>query len=336
MELNPKEKKILHAALLNANKTGESIGSIIDEEGHQVRRTLASLQTKGIALPYTLINQFTLGGMKIGVFFSFLDISPAEIKKTVQRLVTYPKIVSLIELFGPYQYFMSVNVNDISEFETFMTDLSENIPAFRIKESVSIRNSMTLFKRKYLNPSKVDKSHLTYSYSPQKAKLSDNDIGVLNCIIEKGGVPSALEISRLTGIWPNGVLDIIKDLEKKNIIVGYSYSLIPEKIGYYSYDLLIKTSTRLKTFKKQLFDYCASHSFIIGLTESIGEWQYEIRIEIENLAQATELKQAIQNKFKDEVNKIEISAICNEIKYMKTPMIKTTAEPQPPKKKKAA
>lgn len=336
MELTPKEKKILHAALLNANKTGESIGSSIDEEGHQVRRTLSALQSKGIAYPYTLINQFALGGMKVGVFFSFLDLPPSEIKKTAQKLATYSKIVSLIELFGPYQYFMSVNVNEIAEFEAFMTELSENVPAFRIKESVSIRNSMTLFKRKYLNPGKADKTHLTYSYAAKKADLKDNDIAVLNCIIEKGGVPSAQEISRATGIWPNGVLDILKDLEKNNIIVGYSYSLDPAKIDYKSYDLLIKTTTRQKTFKKQLFDFCASHPCVVGLTESIGEWQYEIRIEIENLAQATELAQAIQSKFKEEINKIEISAICNEIKYMKTPLIKTSAEPQPPKKKKAA
>ena len=321
MELEDQERKILHAALLNANATDASIGRDAGESGFQARRVLISLQEKGIISPYTLINQFSLGWLKVGVYFSFHNTTPKNIQKTIQELEKHQNIVSIIELFGHHQYFISINAKSLPDFEQIMSEISSDLPHLKIDESVSIRNSMTLFKRKYLNPDKIDSSFLTYNHSSSIIDLDEKSVRVLNSIIEKGGIPNGQGISADTGISLQPVLNRIKELEASGIIVGYSYNVDPKKINYIPYDLLIRTSTRSREFKKAFFDFCASHPNIVGLTETIGAWQYEVRIEIKDLSQTTLLTQELTSKFNNEIQSIETVTICKEIKYMRTPTI---------------
>ena len=336
MKLDETESKILHAALLNGEATHPEIAERVGIPPYEVRRIIISLLEQGIISPYTLINQFALGWMKIGLFFSFHNVSPKDIDKTIMELGKYDKIVSIIELFGRHQYFISVNARSLPEFENFMTEVSTKLPSLKIDQSIAIRNSMTLFKRKYLCPEQKDTTALRYDHNSALVNLDDKSIAVLNSIIDRGGHPNGQTISEDTGMARQTVWNRIYDLQAVGVIVGYSYNLDPHKIGYIPYDLLIRTTTSSNDFKQKFYEYCASHPNVVGLTESIGSWQYEIRIEIKDLSDAARLAQELNRQFYGEINSVEMVAIGREIKYMKTPLIKTSAEPQPPKKKKAA
>lgn len=334
-KIDTRDQKILHEALLNANATADSIGAPIGEQGYQVRRTLSGLQNDGIISPYTLINQFSLGWMKIGVFFSFLPIPSQDIQAIIDKLQGYPNIVSVIELFGPYQYFMSVNARSIPEFEEFMSTLYSEIITIKIDEAVSIRRQLSLFKRKYLAPDLKNTSHITYSYTGAHEKLDDLSVSILNYMIAAGGLPNGPAIAEAVGVSNTTVHNKISDLEKRGVILGYSYSIDPYKIGYSSFDLLIKTSSRTTSFKKDFFEFSAAHPHIVGLTECIGQWQYEVRIEVTSTSEATKISQEISRKFSQNIHKIDIVNVIKELKYMKTPLIELSSTPEvPPQKKK--
>jgi len=335
-KVETRDQRILHMALLNANATAESIGAPIDEQGYQVRRTLSGMQKEGIISPYTLINQFALGWMKIGVFFSFLPVEGQNIPATIEKLQKYPNIVSLIELFGPYQYFMSVNAKALPDFEDFMGKLYDDIPELKIDEAVSIRRQLSLFKRKYLAADLHDTTHLTYSYTSNSEKLDDLSISVLNYMISAGGLPNGPAIAEAVGVSNTTVHNKISDLEKKGVIVGYSYSLDPYKIGYSSFDFLIKTSSRSSHLKDSFFTYCASHENVIGLTECTGAWQYEVRIEVPSIADATRISQEMLRDFSHSIHKIDIVNVNKELKYMRTPLIDNISPDSPSHKKKTA
>lgn len=323
LKIEERERKILHAVLLNGQETATAVGEQLGLTRHQIGRSLASLHKSGVAIPYTLINQFALGWMKIGVYFSLHPASAGRAKEIVNELLGYENIVSLIELFGPYQYFMSINVPNIHDYELFMGKICADIPDLKMDESVAIRHSLSLFKRKYLCPESKDTSHLTYTMDGKTADLDDLSLKVLNCIIQGQGHPNTTEIAETLGVSNTIVQRKIKSLEEKGIIVGYSYSLDPAKLGVYPYDLLIKISDRSPKFKKKFFAYCQKHPSIVGLTECIGNWQYEVRIEVPSPSEATLLSQEIYSLFKEHIHKIETVSICDEIQYMKTPLIST-------------
>lgn len=336
-KVETRDQKILHMALLNANATAESIGGPIGEQGYQVRRALSGMQKEGIISPYTLINQFALGWMKIGVFFSFLPVEGQNIPEIIQKLQDYPNIVSAIELFGPYQYFMSVNAKSVPDFEEFMATLYDDIPDLKIDEAVSIRRRLSLFKRKYLAPDLGNKTHLTYSYTGNAEKLDDLSISVLNYMITAGGLPNGPAIAEAVGVSNTTVHNKIADLEKRGVIVGYSYSIDPYKIGYSSFDLLIKTSSRSTSLKDTFFGYCASHENVVGLTECTGAWQYEVRIEVPSITDATRISQEMLRDFSHSIHKIDIVNVNKELKYMRTPLIETGSPENPsPQKKNVA
>ena len=333
--LEDRERKILYTALLSADTPADSLGALVGEQGYQIRRSLTALQRKGVATPYTLINQFLLGSLKVGVYFSFRAETVDQIGEAIEKLVAHENVVSVVELFGPYQYFMSVNVKSIPAFEEFMACLCDDIPFFNIDETISLRTSLSLFKRKYLNPQQIDQSHLSYSLTEDKAELDGVSIQVLNAIIQNGGLPNVPKISSSAGISQSHIHNKIKELKERGVIVGYSYNIDSYKLGYYPYDLLIKTSTRLPSFKKEFFNFCSSHLFIVGLTECIGYWQYEIRIEAESPSQATAISQEITSRFSQFINKTDIISVCKEIKYMRTPAIKNDAQNFAPPNRKA-
>jgi len=308
--------------------TAEALSEALDIPAYQIRRSLASIQKNEIASPYTLVNQFSLGWMKIGVYFSFLASSTEQIRDITERLLGYENIVSLIELFGAYQYFMSINVKGIPEYESFMAKLCTDIPELRIDESVSIRHSLTLFKRKYLCPNIKDTSSLTYSMTDAKTDLDDLSIGIVNHITKSSGFPNVPEMAKEFGVSPPTIHKKLKDLQNQNVIIGYSYSIDPYKLGVYPYDLLIKTNSRDPKFKKKFFAYCQKHLSVVGLTECVGNWQFEVRIEVSSPSEATLVSQEIYSLFKDFIHKIETVSVCKEIRYMKTPKIQANFPPR--------
>lgn len=322
LHLKERERRILHSALLNGDLTAEAIGENLDIPAYQIRRSLTSIQENGFATPYTLINQFSLGWMKIGVYFSFLGSSTDQIHEITKRLLGYENIVSLISLFGPYQYFMSINAKTLLDYEEFMSKLCADIPELKIDETISIRHSLTLFKRKYLSPETKDTSSLTYIMTGEQADLDDLSTKIINHLTKSGGFPNVPEMVKEFGVSNSTLHKKLKDLQDQNVIVGYSYNVDPYRLGMYPYDLLIKTNSRDPKFKKKFFAYCQKHLSVVGLTECIGSWQYEVRIEVLSPSEATLLSQEIFSLFKDSIQKIEIVSVCEEIKYMRTPKLR--------------
>ena len=322
MSADLKRNKVIHTALLNGNAPVRDLAKTAGLTDQQFRRELQGLQKEGVISPYTLINQFLLGWQKAGVYFDFSSISPDEIDKALSELILYENVVSVVELLGRYQYFMALNIVSIHEYDNFMKFIAEKIPSFKISESVSFRRSLTLFKRKYLLSEKADGSSLSYHQTEDVIDLDDGAIEILNFIFVHGGFPNALEISQATGIPHSTVHNKIKGLEKKGVIVGYTYSVDPYKLGFFSYDLLIKSAARSESFKKKLTQFCAQHPYVIGLTESVGCWQYEVRVEAPTPSAANRTSQELLAKFDKEIEEMEIVSVCRELKYMRTPQIR--------------
>lgn len=321
MLLNQRERTVLHAILLRGQAPAKEIAKATDLPEHIVRKDIQDMQKKGIISPYTLINQFKFGWMKVGVHFSFCSSDSEKINQAIHLLQAYENIISIIEVFGRYQYFMSLIVRDINELDLFLQKIHEDIPGLQIKYDLSFRLKISLFKRKYLSSDSTATTCLSQQSSNSPLDIDDTALSVLNCINALGGFPNASAISEATGIPHSTVHTKIKSLETKGVIVGYSYNLAPHKINYMPYDVLIRTSTNSVSFKKDFFDYCLKHSYIVGLAECAGHWQFEIRIEVPSPSDANNVSKEILHIFRNDIYEVDAVSICREIKYMHTPIV---------------
>ena len=96
-------------------------------------------------------------------------------------------------------------------------------------------------------------------------------------------------------ISPDTVRNRIKNLEKKEIIVGYKLGLNLEKLDYVSYrvDLQLTSTER----NKELFEYCKNHLYIFQIDKTIGTTDFEIEIYARSKEHFKETMQELQDKF---------------------------------------
>jgi len=95
----------------------------------------------------------------------------------------------------------------------------------------------------------------------------------------------------------------IKNLEKKEIIVGYKLGLNLEKLDYVSYrvDLQLTSTER----NKELFEYCKQHKNIYQINKSIGGADFEIEVIVKNLNHLIDLIDELKTKFKNVINDVD-------------------------------
>ena len=95
----------------------------------------------------------------------------------------------------------------------------------------------------------------------------------------------------------------IKQLEKKEIIVGYKINLDLQKLGFQGYrvDFLLNSVKR----NQELFDYLKHHKYFYQINKSIGGADFETEIVVENLNHLLEILEEVVKEFKDVIKGYE-------------------------------
>ena len=95
----------------------------------------------------------------------------------------------------------------------------------------------------------------------------------------------------------------IKQLEKKEVIVGYKINLNLQKLGYQGYrvDFLLNSVKR----NQELFDYLKYHKYFYQINKSIGGADFETEIVVENLNHLLEILEEVVKEFKDVIKGYE-------------------------------
>jgi len=320
MRLSEREKRVLSLVELSAEEALESIALKSRFREHTVRYALQRLgEREVIGSRRPFINLNLLGFLYYTFYFSLASEDQDKKDLLLRKLQSSSSVMWIMELGGDYQYGVSLCARHINEITAFLNRVSLKIGNIFFEKSVTVRLSYTEFGRKYLSEDGDNLPEPLSIHSVQNAKQIDEvDEKILSAMAHYN-YRSVKELSRKISI-PATTLDRRKKkYEKDGIIAGYHYRVDAVKFGMQVFKLLVYVKGINPHLHKKLFQFSSQHKSVVYFIECVGNWDYELGVEVENARETTLVTQEIYDHFQNDIRTIKIIPVFGFLKYLNYP-----------------
>lgn len=323
-KLDAKDKKLLYEIDLNARIGTSLLGKKVGLSQEGVFYRLKRLERNKIVSGFiTLVNFGKLGYTGYGVYARFHNVDKNKKEKIFDELKHHDHIYWIADFSGGFDLAFAIIAKNVVHFNEILTHLMAKYGGFMKNFTVAIRVELIQFPRSYLLNKKSGKEILRaprFGKYIESENIDDLDVKILSNISSDARI-SNLELAKKIKHPFSTVNNRIKNLEKREIIQGYSAKINCQEFGYQSFQLFVQAQNITLEKKRKLLYYCQQHPNIIFFIETVGKWNFEIIYEVENQRRFQELMTEFRTIFSDIIYDIEsIMLFDHYIKYNQYPL----------------
>ena len=130
----------------------------------------------------------------------------------------------------------------------------------------------------------------------EQESLDEIDMVILSNISEDAR-KNSVDISNSLKVTPKTIINHLKSLEKKKVILGYKPLINLQSINYTSIMILIKFHNVSSVLENKLVNYLKFNPNVFSIVKTIGEWDMEITIEAEDQKHVRKIELEIRQRF---------------------------------------
>ena len=321
MKLSRKELEILSVAQLQAEAPATLLRKYCRYQEHSIRYCLQRALERQLIVPRCFINLNRLGYSQYQLYFSLAAEKKQPRHELVQALAACDRVSWLGQLGGDYQYGMNIAARGVREIADLLYTLSSKCGGVLMDKVVAARLSFKYFGNRYLSNIKRPLKFLSYEATSDSVSLDDLDHRILNAVT-RSGQGSSRFLARQLG-EPQRTVDFrLKRLEKQGVIVAYYYELQSACLGMQSFLLLLCMKSINSAIAAALDKYCEKNSRVVLLIQSLGSWDFEIQVEVENAFEAAKIVEDLHDQFGSAINWIRVLPAFGNIKVLEYPFQK--------------
>ena len=313
MRLSEQEAKILVAAQFNAL---DSVAELREASGcreHQIRYTLNKLSEEGVVKPRLLIDPTKLGLTEYSIALSLACDDETARERLHAYLLDHPGVADVLVLGGVYDLFVMFAAQDVRKLHEFLR-CAEAIQGVRIlAKQFAIRVTSNFYRRKYLAELVVAPARITFGEDGRRVSLDPLSAQLLEAMIPMS-FTSFRDLARSLQIPHTTAIPRIEKLKADGVIVAYIYGVYPQKLGHHAFRLLLQTTNVNAQDSADLQKFCEQHPNIVVLLETVGSWDFELRIEVEHAEQCTGVINQIRQQLGKNLIKLETLPIFRYLK----------------------
>jgi DNA-binding Lrp family transcriptional regulator len=211
--------------------------------------------------------------MSFRLYVSFQNTN-TEKELEIQKYLKEKKEVTVLAVcLTKYDLMVSVVVKSIYDFQDFWTAFKTIYKEYIHRENISIFTKVIRFTRGYLNKDKE-------SFELQKTelqKISELQKKILKELSKNTRI-SAVEIAKNLNENARTIAQNIKMLSKNKIVLGYGLDIDLRRLNrqYYKFNVILNSYQNLQKLKQ----ITAIHSSVIFYNETIGNFDFEIDVEV--------------------------------------------------------
>jgi DNA-binding Lrp family transcriptional regulator len=295
------ERKVLVGSRFAARESIPILAKRIGVRSHVAQRALKSLRDRGILTPCVVVDISKLGFVDYAVFFSISPESAKLHRKLMRFLVGSIEVPWVVELAGEYHYAFSLICRHISEVDEFLLSLGKSVGVEMIERTVVARTSWTVLSPRYLLAENSRKSSGYEIYSgPEVVKYDALDIELLRQLSRPEG-PSDAECARALGEAVTTVRYRRRMLERKKVIVSYTFSVDGTLIGRFPHIFLLAVKKPSHELRRRLQAFISAEADSVCLLSCIGAWDYELIIDAASPYSVAEFRRRLFERFSIEI-----------------------------------
>jgi Lrp/AsnC family leucine-responsive transcriptional regulator len=296
MKLDKKDKELLSLLYLNSRASFTEMGKKLKLSSSAVERRFSRLKEGGaISLLMADVNFAKLGLKSYRLYFKF-DVMDEKTEKEVLALFdSIPRTLWGVVCEGGYDILWRILAKDEREVEEVMNLVTERFGRRITEKTVSTTTYQT-----YLSWNRAfgGERHPEFPIerSAEIEQVDSIDMKLLAALYGNARA-TTVELSALVGLTPDAVQYRMKKLIGRGIILGYTAWYDAEKLGF-EYDKIMFGFRGMTADKEKKFlDFCLEHDNVIFLNKTIGSWDIEVDIIVEDVMELHRFLLEIKTKF---------------------------------------
>lgn len=311
MRLTERDKKVALALQFHAREPLGIIAKRLKMREHLVRYSLQRLLQQGIIRPTAWINHFKLGYGEYRILFTVGSEQKME-QQFIDYIENSPYTAWFAELGGRFQYGASICVKNIRELSVFFDDIEKRFGKVLLEKSVTLLVNFTIYTKKYLAPKSFPPEAITIGEADDTFRLDETDQKILADLTD-AGIRSHFDVARSSSLPRSTVAYRLKGLEDKGIISRYIYFISALKMGMLPFKILIFSKGAHHSLRGQLQKYALEHPNIVNMHECLGNWDFEITVEVGNPQEVAPIVKRLYGDFSGLITGIDVIPILKQM-----------------------
>lgn len=298
--------KILKELLRDSSQLLSKIGKAVRLSRENVYYRIQNLTKKGIIRKFvTDIDYRKLGYSQYVVFLEFEKIRPEKEKEVIKYLENDDHISWIGILSGKWSLTFDIYAKNTNELNKIISQVLNKFPQ-QIGEYLILELSDSeYFFNKIINTNSSKPELHSKKIARGPLKLDNADMKILKQLNDNSR-KTYVEIANLLHLNPNTIKNRIKNLEKNEIIQGYSLSINHRYFEYEWHGLQIKLRRASKEIEEKMISYFRNHPRIIFYYSytKLGAYDFDIGVIVKNATELRDFINEIRSEFYEEM-KIE-------------------------------
>ena len=300
-QLDVKDRKILYQLDIDARQSASEIGKKVGLSKQVVTYRINKLIEAGIIQKfYAVFDTTKLGFTTYKIFLRLQNINIQKQNEIIEYIKNHEHVQFFISCDGMFDLVFNVLARTASELYDIIKELENKYGNFIAERELIIMVFSSFFFRDYLlgKSSEQSRKPMYFGSKPEEIKIDEINKKILHYL----GIDARMPITQIAnriGISADTIAVRIKKLEKAQII--HNYILLPNfsLLNQTSYKILFSLHNLTKQRENTLFQYCKSQPNIWFHSKSLGRWDLEINMDVDNANQFREIMMGLKSQFSD-------------------------------------
>lgn len=316
MKIDSKDMKILSELDINARQSNNKIGKKVGLSKEVVKYRIDRLIKNNVIIKfYTVINYFKLGINKFKLYLRLKNANKEKLDEIGQYFSGLYNTEWVVLTTGKWDMIIGFLVKNVNE-------LDDEVQRFFNKYSICIQQkaiTTTLYlaheNRKFLESRKKRKFEkvIDHTSKDRQEKIDNVDEKILR-IITNNGRMQITEIAKRLKISQRIVQYRLKDMINKKIILAFKAHLNPKTLGRIFCKIIIYLSNPTGKKLNEFIHYVSSIPDTVWPQKVIGNWDFELDMELENYDKFQNIILDLKEKFPDVIKNHDFCIVSKEFK----------------------
>jgi DNA-binding Lrp family transcriptional regulator len=316
VKIDVKDRKILYELDKNSRVSYSKIAKAVRLSQETVRYRVSNMIKKGVIKKFfTVVDPAKLGYAFYKVLIKLHNVDAERIQEIVSFLKKKDSVVWLVSIDGSYDLGFVVKVTNVIELSNLIDDLNAKYNMFISRRVISINIIGEYLLRDYLiNKERQVKEQVSYTAQFKPYKIDEKDKEIIRELTKDSRI-SAIDIAKKLNISSDSVIQRLRKLEKEKVITHHNIVLNHNKLKQLQYKILLYLNNVSQEKIRSFINYCRTKSNLVYIIKSLGEWDYELDIEVENVEDYRKIMRDLTKEFSEIINDYNALIITKIYKY---------------------
>ena len=312
--LDIKDKKILNALETDARQSNTQIGKKTGLSKEVVKYRIDHMVQQGVIVRfYTLTNYFKLGILKFKLYLRLTNANKEKIEEIASYFTRHKKTEWVVTTTGRWDMIVGFLVHNVNEFDDEVQHVLNHFSNYIQEKAVTTTLYLAHQTREFLTARNEIGKVIYHTSKDAQETIDSIDEDILRILTNNARMPVTAIALKLK-LTARIVQYRIKELEKRNIILGYKVHLDPKAVGRLFCKAILYLAATTKSKLDLFIGYASSLPGAVWPQRLMGNWDFELDLELETYDLFQETISSIKEKFPDIIKSHEFCIVSKEFK----------------------